>query len=218
MNLCKTIPINNKIYNIYYDDFPDSPRSWENLGTIAAWHNNYSLGDEQPKASPEEWFPSETILPNYDRLLDIVEAQHPEDYFTRTEARTDILWNRIVQKKVREQFFMYPVFLYDHTNLEVSLRPFSCPWDSGQLGYIYVSRKKARIEFPNLSESKFENQVLKNLESEIEAYSQYMNGEVYGYVEQTTDGTDGDSCWGFYGVDDMIAYIHEINSAEEEVV
>jgi len=33
----------------------------------------------------------------------------------------------------------------------------------------------------------------------VETYSQWCNGEVYGYTTEMPDGSDGDSCWGYYG-------------------
>jgi hypothetical protein len=37
------------------------------------------------------------------------------------------------------------------------------------------------------------------LESRITEMNQYLSGDVYGYVIETPDGDDLDSCWGFYG-------------------
>jgi hypothetical protein len=36
---------------------------------------------------------------------------------------------------------------------------------------------------------------------EVETYSQWANGEVYGYDVQDKEGNSLDSCWGFYGID-----------------
>lgn len=30
---------------IYHDESPESPREWDNLGVIIAWHPRYNLGD-----------------------------------------------------------------------------------------------------------------------------------------------------------------------------
>jgi hypothetical protein len=38
----------------YFDEV-DSPRDWDNLGTMACWHRRYNLGDEQPRLEPAEW-------------------------------------------------------------------------------------------------------------------------------------------------------------------
>lgn len=33
----------------------ESPRDWDNLGKMVYWHRRYTLGDENPKMSPEEY-------------------------------------------------------------------------------------------------------------------------------------------------------------------
>jgi hypothetical protein len=38
-------------------------------------------------------------------------------------------------------------------------------------------------------------QAIEILESEVKMYSQYLSGDVYGYV------VGEESCWGFYGID-----------------
>lgn len=40
---------------ILQDTSPESPRDWDNVGVMACWHNAYTLGDEQPSCTPEEW-------------------------------------------------------------------------------------------------------------------------------------------------------------------
>jgi hypothetical protein len=42
-------------------------------------------------------------------------------------------------------------------------------------------------------------QTLKNLEAIVEEYGKWCNGECYGYIIETADGEDLDSCWGFIG-------------------
>jgi len=41
--------------SIYQDDSDMSPREWDNLGHMVTFHGRYTLGDEQPNESPEEW-------------------------------------------------------------------------------------------------------------------------------------------------------------------
>jgi hypothetical protein len=97
-----------------------------------------------------------------------------------------------------------PVYMYDHSGLALSTSPFSCPWDSGQLGIIYATPE--RVEELGVAPEDVE----KALRSEVETYGQYISGDVYGYRKllRSTCGTCGqteeeelDSCWGFYGTD-----------------
>ena len=37
----------------------------------------------------------------------------------------------------KEGFFVLPLYLYDHSGITMSTGAFSCPWDSGQVGFIY---------------------------------------------------------------------------------
>ena len=34
-----------------------------------------------------------------------------------------------------------PLYLYDHSGLTLATTPFSCPWDSGQVGWVLIERK-----------------------------------------------------------------------------
>jgi hypothetical protein len=41
---------------------------------------------------------------------------------------------------------LLPLYLYDHSGLTMSTTPFSCPWDSGQVGFIYAEKDVFRNE------------------------------------------------------------------------
>jgi hypothetical protein len=38
----------------------------------------------------------------------------------------------------KREMIVVPLYLYDHSGITMSTSPFSCPWDSGQVGYIWV--------------------------------------------------------------------------------
>src|SRR3954463_6000135 len=40
-----------------------------------------------------------------------------------------------------------PLYLYDHSGLTMNTEVFSCPWDSGQVGFIFVEKDKVRAEY-----------------------------------------------------------------------
>ena len=169
----KTYSVGNKRVRIEYDDDTAmSPREWDNLGTIATWHRRYNLGDEQPRESVEEW---------KERLTEWEEgdAETPEEKFNRL-------------------FVWLPVYMYDHGGVTINTTGFSCPWDSGQVGIIYVSRENLKKE--GISEE----QAKGCLRGEIEVYDQFLRGDVYYFVTEEYDVETGewvevDSCGGFYG-------------------
>lgn len=95
-----------------------------------------------------------------------------------------------------------PVYRYSHGNIALSTTPFSCPWDSGQTGFIWESKKSIREEFGVKRISpRLRKLVQDRLRSEIEVYGQWCNGEVYGFVITNPEGEEIDSCWGFIGLD-----------------
>lgn len=150
---------------VYADDYPDDPRAWDNVGTMACWHGRYSLGDEQPKVSPSEYTYAlaravDDTLPEWDDATD-ADVQRGREVFDA-------------------QYLHLPLYLYDHSGLTMRTTPFSCPWDSGQVGFIYVSRAKAAIE----EAEPFEKKSLKT-----------------GVTEEVDEWRDYDSCGGFYGSD-----------------
>jgi len=101
-----------------------------------------------------------------------------------------------------------PLYLYDHSGITISTSPFSCNWDSGKIGFIFISKEKMLKEYGG----KIVTQTLKDkvtgyLKGEVETYDQYLTGDVYGYrVSEVTTCSEGhehetevDSCWGYYG-------------------
>ena len=97
-----------------------------------------------------------------------------------------------------------PLYLYDHSGITMSIAPFSCPWDSGKVGFIYVTKEKVREEYGGkYVTKKVRDCITKYLEGEVETYDQYLTGDVYGY-KITQKGEEIDSCWGFYGQDECM--------------
>lgn len=96
-------------------------------------------------------------------------------------------------KEAHPEHLYLPIYLYDHSGITISTGPFSCQWDSGQVGWIYIEASDIESEFGGDRQ-----QAEKCLESEIKEYDDYIRGEVYGYTI-TKDGEDIDSCWGMYG-------------------
>ena len=47
-------------------------------------------------------------------------------------------------------------------------------------------------------------------------YDQYLTGQVYGYVVEDQERNRLDSCWGFYGIEDVKAEAKQAASCLEE--
>jgi hypothetical protein len=103
-----------------------------------------------------------------------------------------------------EDVIYLPLYLYDHSGITMSTSrayPFNCSWDSGQVGYIYVTKDQIRKEYGyKYITKKRERFIVDILRGEVKIYDQYLTGDVYGFnVECEKCGEILDSCWGFYG-------------------
>ena len=94
-----------------------------------------------------------------------------------------------------------PLYLYDHSGITISLSPFRCPWDSGQVGFVQIPRKKMLEEFSRkIFTSPLKEKGRKIAEGEVKDLDTYLRGEIFGYIVDE----DGDSCWGYYSVEDAM--------------
>lgn len=159
-------------YEILPDDSPESPREWDNLGTMICFHRRYNLGDKH----------------NFD---------NPSDF-------------RKFSKNNRKIGIVLPLYLYDHGGITMNTTGFGCPWDSGQVGWIYISKEKMRSEYgyKRISKKLIER-VRQYLINEVGTYDQYLMGDVYGF-RITKDDEEVDSCWGYYGLDECRSEVESI--------
>ena len=151
---------------IIADDVSESPREWDNLGTMVCLHGRYKLGDRHD-------FTPESI-------------QH-------FAARPDVV--------------ALPLYLYDHSGISISTQSFigraqHAEWDSGQVGFIFVTHAELREAWGKPRTSNLDRlTALDVLKGEVETYDQFLRGEIYGYQVEDPDGEEVESCWGFYGTD-----------------
>ena len=147
---------------IFYDEDPPNPRTeWEHQGTISYWHRRRIVGDDKDGT----------------RLL-----RPLDDEASDPPTREDM---------ERSGLVFLPVYMYDHSGVTINTTGFSCPWDSGQLGWVWA---KFNPDEYNSRES-----LEHAIQAEIEEYDHYLRGNVYGYEVEDEDGNLLESCWGFFG-------------------
>ena len=95
-----------------------------------------------------------------------------------------------------------PLYLYDHSEITMSTDPFSCQWDSGQVGWIIATEEQMKKEFGVARLTREHRaKTRKIMEGEVEAYDQYLTGDIWGYIIEDEDGMHIDSLWSMYGFD-----------------
>jgi hypothetical protein len=128
----------------------DNPREYDNLGSMVCYHRRYNLGDKQ------EYLPGH-YKPN------------SGDFWGWGEMRSYF-------DKVHDLAVCLPVYMYEHSGIAVSTKPFSCPWDSGRIGFIFVSKDKLRKEYGvKRVTASLVDKATRILEAEVEEYNQYLN-------------------------------------------
>lgn len=105
------------------------------------------------------------------------------------------------QKYFKEtQAIVLPLYLYEHGGITMRTSGFSCQWDSGQVGFIYIERKQAIKEWGKKKITpRVRDRAINYLKGEVKEYDHYITGAVYGYTIEGIE--EEDSCWGFYGYD-----------------
>lgn len=172
--------------DIVYDAYPLNPRTEnENLGHMICFHRRYTLGDTHNYRYPSE-------------LIEELTGKEPEGDLN--DAIGDGSAYRIVWE---------PLYLYDHSGLSMQTIPFSCPWDSGQVGIIYLTydeiQKDIGVEHtgvgPWVPSKDVIEQYTKLLKCEVEEYDYYLSGNCYGFriygpdLDHADDPTEEDMHW-----------------------
>lgn len=163
--------LNGFVAVIEQEEYSENPRrEFDHLGTMVCWHREYDMGDPV--------------------------REHGFDY--RNYRDSEALRRAILRE--HKNAYILPVYLYEHSGQTVSTSPFGCPFDSGQVGWIFIPREVAVSVFGN---SRTKSKALKYLQGEIEEYDTYLSGDVYRYYMTGPEGEMIDSCGGYYGYESV---------------
>lgn len=173
------------IVKLIQDTDCQSPRENDNLGTMVCVHRNYNLGDENGDELLSEDIRNHSKYNS--KLEDEYDFSNPSHLFE-------------VAQKIGLFGVVLPLFLYDHSGITMNTTGFSCHWDSGQVGFIYVTKEKLRKEYSvKRISKKFIKRIESYLISEVNVYDQYLQNDIYGFQVINDDDEVINSCWGFYG-------------------
>lgn len=215
------------------DQDPQNPRTeWDNVGVMFCRHGRYELGDDgadDPFVETEgKWIDGRWVTE--DEIETIYSCLHYEansidpDCSSQAEERQAgaAPWTASSIRAVIEDIervgwetgsvlrddiaIILPIHAYEHGGITISHGSFSCQWDSGQLGWHYVTKEALESEWGG-----DEEKAKKYLEAELEVYDNYLQGDVWGFTIEDEEGDDVDSCWGFYGdsLEDMKYHVED---------
>lgn len=172
-------------------------------------------------------------------LFDIYSKHKKYEFNTqKLYLDTDECYSWDDEKKVLEDsdldiVYIRDLYLFDHGGLVLSTSSFNDRWDSGQLGLIYITKKKLINYFGDdrLDEERIK-EINRLLKGYIDNYNNILNGQVFGYryyelikfktigklinlktneiediEEIKVEEVDIDSCSGFIGIDGLLENI-----------
>ena len=161
--------------------FPEDPRSWDNLGTMLCCHRDYYLGDCNSNKETEQ------------QLVEICRKYGKSD-----EEIDEMTFAEEVQFILnQEDVCGFPLWLYDHSGISMSTTRQSA-WDSSFVGLIFVEKDSYLAQMGLKEDIYWKVRAEKALESEIEIYSDFLEGNVYQWtlyeptiiITQSMDGKE----------------------------
>lgn len=173
----------NHTIEIIPDEDAESPRdAYSNLGIVVGSHGRHRIGGQSDVYNG----------PSID--FDDFEDWDEVEAHLRSE-------HGVVQ--------MLPVYMIDHSGTAYSTAPFSCSWDSGQVGFIIATEDTIKdIGTPHAL-------VDEALTAEVAEWSRWAQGYYVGYTVTNANGEVIDSCW---GIDDEEYAMTEAKATVDDVV
>ncbi len=115
------------------------------------------------------------------KLGDLQPIEPPEDWFKENYPPEELKGSVLL-----------PLYLYDHSGITMSAEPFSCQWDSGQVGWIFAKAEAIKEAYGDCSDASLSS-ARECLLAEVKQYDQYLRGAVWGWEY------GDDSCWDYFG-------------------
>lgn len=186
------------------------------MPAVKSWEKNgfkVSIFQDENPESPREWTNTGTMVCFHRRynLGDEGHGLREQNFHSWSEVEQHL-------REAKGAVVILPMYMYDHSGLRVNTTGFSCPWDSGQIGFVYADRK-ACLEALGTKRltAAGRMKVHRLLMGEVETYDQFLSGDVYGYTVEDGGGEAVKSCWGYYGIESAESAANEAVPAGTKV-
>lgn len=194
---------------IEQDEFPEDPRSWDNLGTMLCCYPGYHFGDCNNNKETEE------------QLAEICRKYGKSD-----EEISEMDFSEEIRFLLEQDDICgLPLYITDHGGLSMQTYRFDA-WDSSFVGLIFVEKDFFIAKTYLKDEEGWKAKAKEALEYEIKTYNDFLEGNVYQWtlyeptvvIRQSMDGKElsrkidekgkvVDSMCGFY--DPILEYVEE---------
>ena len=195
------------------DSDPMNPmEDWDVLMNYYTWENRYiSMQKEANQFSDEEdWYDSVMGEGAYNKQM----KKSQQNKRSSVGFAYDLCPN--LDKK---GIYALPILKYEHGLVKYYIGDSVDHWDGGVVGFAWKDKKELCKEYEVKKLMPKTKEIIdRNIEGELKAYTNFANGEAYGFeLYSREDGEDPiDSCYGFIGYDstedlfkDVLDYIPE---------
>lgn len=186
MNLEKELLLVSK-----YDDLADSPREFHDDNSawnIYTWTRNYQSIDKNPYRDVEDF------------LLDHFSENHVYNKLWKSDSKGSG-WDleKIITGFANKNMIVEPITKYEHSGISYS-RGAGSGWDYGVVGFAVLDKERLKkLRMINRLTGRIVEREKEILDSELETYTQWCNGETYYVMLTDLQENPIDSVGGFYG-------------------
>lgn len=178
------------------DDNPTNPMDeWDVLMNYYTWENRYLPMQKESSqfSDPEDWYDSVMGEGAYNKQMD----KSQQNKRSSVGFAYDLCSN--LDKK---GIYALPILKYEHGLVRYYIGDSIARWDGSIVGFAWRDKKELCKEYNVKKLSpEIKEKITKKIEGELKAYTNFANGEAYGFeLYSREDGDDPiDSCYGFIG-------------------
>lgn len=225
---------------IWHDEHTESPMEWDSVFTLACNHRRYGVGHKDGLQELDDYldtlrekafkakFPhgqhwadenapcphcnlsDEYSTEGCDKCIDGL-VENPFYIYSGLDV-VDRISQALAMKLDFSECEIHPLYLYDHSGISISMTPFGCRWDSGQVGWIFTNKEK----HPEFDETR--DKLVSHMNGTVETYNHYLHGSCYGYsIYQQSDDAQ-ESFGGFIGPHDESGLFDDLQQEYDHVM
>ncbi|MFS0815531.1 hypothetical protein ABC382_00985 [Lysinibacillus sp. 1P01SD] len=173
----------------------------ENLNITVEFVSDASI-DHPRNHTVTEWLGTMYTANNQPRVLG-------ESVFEMSDSLRSNMEQTFAETVGKPSDYIYLPLYVNESNMKISTTPLSDVWDFGFIGFIAVSKQKAREEYGLKRITKqWKEQILNDLLDEVRVLDDYLSGNTFGVVVRHYDDEGNkvfeDKIMGCYGTGDAL--------------
>jgi len=181
----RTITKDFPLLEIRYDTDAECPREWDNLGIFIS----KSLPDDKNNAGTSRERERAEALDAF-----MLKIYNDNDFDSAEEHIAEA-------EKQKPNYWIFPINKYEHGSISLAVGV-SDGWDNTTTGFYFVEKNGEAKDYGR-------EKIVDIIAGEMEAMTDWLNGEVVSYTLFDDKGEVVDSCGGFYGIDDIKEHLPE---------